>query len=338
MIYHQAKDPDSYQTIFYKQIGLKRRSAALPEKMIGQTIRLALSIPMVAWTPFSLESVITPSQRIFLLNFNIIPNIFMLVLFTRASPILSLKIVWNSLLFHRHFLRLNRQAVVSTVGKKGQHFKGVEISIETNYLKHKILPYLGASEDSLDFLIKNVRHIHLPKELTDLILQVQSLLESRSMTPALLLALSTSFTALLIRQANRQFFFSGADLMSERIFVGNRPIRIRPDEYKKIIAAHDLLRDHSDSFVTIYALSQTLGIGEQKLKAGFQELYQQTIWDYSNQIRMTKAASLLKNTDKTVDEIARLTGYQSPAAFRTMFKKWSQTTPRKFRSYFSGTD
>ena len=164
------------------------------------------------------------------------------------------------------------------------------------------------------------------------------MLESRSMTPALLLALSTSFTALLIRQANRQFFFSGADLMSERIFVGNRPIRIRPDEYKKIIAAHDLLRDHSDSFVTIYALSQTLGIGEQKLKAGFQELYQQTIWDYSNQIRMTKAASLLKNTDKTVDEIARLTGYQSPAAFRTMFKKWSQTTPRKFRSYFSGTE
>ena len=31
MIYHQAKDPDSYQTIFYKQIGLKRRSASLPE-------------------------------------------------------------------------------------------------------------------------------------------------------------------------------------------------------------------------------------------------------------------------------------------------------------------
>lgn len=106
----------------------------------------------------------------------------------------------------------------------------------------------------------------------------------------------------------------------------------------KIIAAHDLLRDHADSFVTIYALSQTLGLGEQKLKAGFQELYQQTIWDYANQVRMTKAAALLKNTDKTVDEIARLTGYQSPAAFRTMFKKWSQTTPRKFRSYFSGTD
>lgn len=122
MIYHQAKDPDSYQTIFYKQIGLKRRSASLPENDWA-TIKLALSIPMVAWTPFSLESVITPSQRIFLLNFNIIPNIFMLVLFTRASPTLSLKIVWNSLLFHRHFLRLSRQEVVSTVGKRDSILK-----------------------------------------------------------------------------------------------------------------------------------------------------------------------------------------------------------------------
>ena len=51
--------------------------------------------------------------------------------------------------------------------------------------------------------------------------------------------------------------------MSERILSETDPIRIRPDEYKKIIAAHDLLRDHADSFVTIYALSQTLGLGEQ---------------------------------------------------------------------------
>ena len=43
--------------------------------------------------------------------------------FTRASPTLSLKIVWNSLLFHRHFLRLSRQAVVSTVGKRDSILK-----------------------------------------------------------------------------------------------------------------------------------------------------------------------------------------------------------------------
>lgn len=184
------------------------------------------------------------------------------------------------------------------------------------------------------FLIKNVRHIHLPKELTDLILQVQSLLESRSMTPALLLALSTSFTALLIRPDFKQFFFTGTDVMSERIFVGKRQILIRPDDYKKIVAAHDLMREKARFFCYDLCAKPDTWYWRTKLKAGFQQLYQQTIWDYANQIRMTKAASLLKNTDKTVDEIAKLTGYQSPAAFRTMFKKWSQTTPRKFRILF----
>lgn len=337
MIYHQAKDPDSYQTIFYKQIGLKRRSASLPEN---------------DWANDQIGSIYTYG-RMDSIQFGIgdytIPEDF-LVEFQYNTEYLHAGIIYEGITYSLVENRMEQSAIPSpflaieqarggiNCWKKGQHFKGVEISIETNYLKHKILPYLGASEDSLDFLIKNVRHIHLPKELTDLILQIQRLLEARSMTPELLLALGTTFTALLIRPDFKQFFFTGTDVMSERIFVGKRQILIRPDDYKKIVAAHDLMREKADSFVTIYALSQTLGIGEQKLKAGFQQLYQQTIWDYANQIRMTKAASLLKNTDKTVDEIARLTGYQSPAAFRTMFKKWSQTTPRKFRSYFSGTD
>lgn len=48
---------------------------------------------------------------------------------------------------------------------------------------------------------------------------------------------------------------------------------------------------------------------------------------------MSRAAFLLKNTEKTIEEISELTGYQSQAAFRNMFKKWSGTTPGQFRSY-----
>ena len=33
MIYHQAKDPTAYQTIFYRQIGLKKQE----EEMAGQS-------------------------------------------------------------------------------------------------------------------------------------------------------------------------------------------------------------------------------------------------------------------------------------------------------------
>ena len=337
MIYHQAKDPDSYQRIFYHQIGLKRRDTPLPQN---------------DWYHEKIGSIYTYGTMD-TIQFGIgdytIPQDF-LAEFQYDTEYLHAGIIYEGITYSLVETRMEKSAVPSSFlaieqacggincWRRGQHFKGVEISIEMEYLKHMIFPYLGLSEDSLNFLTKNVRHTQLPHDLSDMIIQIQKLLENRSMTPELLLALGTAFTALLVRPDCRQLFFTGADVMSERIFVGNRAIRILPDDYKKIVAAHDLLRDKADSFVTIYALSQTLGIGEQKLKAGFQQLYQQTIWDYANQVRMTKAAALLRDTDKTIDEIARLTGYQSPAAFRTMFKKWSQTTPRKFRSYFSGTD
>ena len=204
MIYHQAKDPDSYQTIFYKQIGLKRRSASLPEN---------------DWANDQIGSIYTYG-RMDSIQFGIgdytIPEDFF-VEFQYDTEYLHAGIIYEGITYSLVENRMEKSAIPSpflaieqasggiNCWKHGQHFKGVEISIEMNYLKKKILPYLGASDDSLDFLVKNVRHIHLPKELTDLILQVQSLLESRSMTPALLLALSTSFTALLIRQANRAF-------------------------------------------------------------------------------------------------------------------------------------
>ena len=337
MIYRQAKDPNSYQTIFYKQIGLKQKYSTSPEN---------------DWSDETVGSIYTYGTMD-AIQFGIgdytIPEDF-LVEFQYDTEYLHAGIIYEGITYSLVENRMQQSATPSpflaieqasggiNCWRHGQHFKGVEISIEMEYLKNTIFPYLGASDDSFDFLVKNVRHVNLPKELMDLILQIQQLLESRAMTPELLLAIGTTFTAFLIRPDYKHFFFTGADVMSERIFVGKRPIHIRPDDYRKIVAAHDFLSKEADSFVTIYALSQILGIGEQKLKAGFQQLYQQTIWDYANQVRMTKAASLLRNTDKTVDEIAKLTGYQSPAAFRTMFKKWSQTTPGKFRSYFSGTE
>ena len=51
---------------------------------------------------------------------------------------------------------------------------------------------------------------------------------------------------------------------------------------------HDQLEKDAGSFVTIYELSQTFEISEQKLKAGFLELYQQTIWNYANNLRMNQ--------------------------------------------------
>lgn len=340
MIFCQAKTPDSYQTLFYQQIGLKKKNCPFPENSWADEESSYI------YTFGSVESIQME------IGDYTISNDFLME-FQYPTEYLHAGIIYEGITYSLVEDRMETAARPSVFlaveeanggincWKRGQHFKGVELSIRMSYLKEVILPFLGLDSNALNFLEKNVRYCSLPQELRDILLQAESLLQGRTMTNALLRSLAASFVAQLARPTGQRQFCAEVGIPTEvsvgHIQVGSRQIRMNSQDFHKIIAAHDLLRDHADSFVTIYALSQRLGIGEQKLKAGFFHLYQQTIWDYANQIRMTRAASLLKDTSKSIEEISRLTGYQSQAAFRTMFKKWSGTTPSRFRSILSGS-
>ena len=113
--------------------------------------------------------------------------------------------------------------------------------------------------------------------------------------------------------------------------IGKRKLWLSDTDMKKIIMVHDLIKKDAASFYTIYELSKEAGISEQKLKAGFFELYQQTIWDYANQMRMTLASELLQTKELGIAQIAEKTGYHSQSAFIRMFKKWYGVTPGQFR-------
>ena len=98
MIYHLAKDPDSYQRLFYQQIGLKHRDAKAPQN---------------DWSDDEIGSIYTygTMDTIFLLNFNMTLNICMPASSTKELPTLSLKIKCSSQQRHRLFLPLNTHAV-----------------------------------------------------------------------------------------------------------------------------------------------------------------------------------------------------------------------------------
>ena len=138
MIYHQAKDPDSYQTIFYKQIGLKRRSASLPEN---------------DWANDQIGSIYTYG-RMDSIQFGIgdytIPEDF-LVEFQYNTEYLHAGIIYEGITYSLVENRMEQSAIPSpflaieqarggiNCWKKGQHFKGVEISIAVSYT-HLTLP------------------------------------------------------------------------------------------------------------------------------------------------------------------------------------------------------
>ncbi len=234
------------------------------------------------------------------------------------------------------FLAMEESAGGINCWKKGQRFRGVEISVRKKYLKDFILPFLGYGKDALDFIKPNVRYHNLSQELRDILSKTEQLLNQREMTAAMCRALCAEFVAILLSRKEECFSELHSDGGAHFIHVGKRKIKMTDSDIEKIRKAHDQIESDAGSFVTIYELSQTFDISEQKLKAGFSEMYQSTIWNFANNLRMNQAARMLSDTDSNINEIAAKVGYLSPAAFTNMFKSWCGLTPGQFRSQVSG--
>jgi AraC family transcriptional regulator len=56
-------------------------------------------------------------------------------------------------------------------------------------------------------------------------------------------------------------------------------------------------------------------------------------YEYIVKYRVNKAKSLLKNSDKSIDEIAECVGFRSTSNFIQTFKKLEEITPLKYRKY-----
>jgi transcriptional regulator GlxA family with amidase domain len=81
----------------------------------------------------------------------------------------------------------------------------------------------------------------------------------------------------------------------------------------------------------LMTMAQIAGMSRTSFSNRFKELTKDTPFNYITQWRMLQAQSLLKESNKSVGEIALQVGYQSEAAFNRVFKKRTEQTPLKFR-------
>ena len=72
-------------------------------------------------------------------------------------------------------------------------------------------------------------------------------------------------------------------------------------------------------------------IGPGYLARAFKATAGRTIGDYVGEVRMTKARSLLADTDLPLKEIAYRLGFAGPSSFCAAFGKAVGTTPKQFR-------
>lgn len=95
--------------------------------------------------------------------------------------------------------------------------------------------------------------------------------------------------------------------------------------------AKEYLLAHLDEHITITELADMLGISPTSLKICFKGVYGDTINGYITNYKMQKAAALLKNTDKSVLEIAGIVGYNNGSKFAGAFRKVMNKSPNEYR-------
>lgn len=334
MNFYKTNSPDEYGLYFYRQIGLtctyEKSSEQIFSNPSGDAIHIFGSLDNIQCGTGDYT----------------IPEDF-LAEYDYDSSFLHFGIIYEGITYSlvnrklsplshpSTFLALEQTAGGINCWKKGQHFRGVEVSIRMQYLTDCILPFLGCSGDALDFLRPNIRYNKLSGELCSLLSEIEFHLNRKTMTIALQRALCLEFLAHLLNKKTACLSEFHADNANRYLYIGKRKIKMTPADFEKVRNVHDRIEKDAGSFITIYELSRKFEISEQKLKSGFLELYQQTIWNYANSVRMNQAARLLCDTDRTVQEIAAAVGYRSPAAFAGMFKAWCGLTPGQFRTTLS---
>lgn len=95
--------------------------------------------------------------------------------------------------------------------------------------------------------------------------------------------------------------------------------------------AKKYLLAHLDEHITITELADMLGISSTSLKICFKGVYGDTINGYITNCKMQKAASLLKNTDKSVLEIVGIVGYNNGSKFAGAFRRVMNKSPNEYR-------
>jgi len=76
------------------------------------------------------------------------------------------------------------------------------------------------------------------------------------------------------------------------------------------------------------------GIPERSLNRRFKAATGSTLIDYLQNLRVEEAKRLLETSQKSSDDIAADVGYENPAFFRRLFKRYTGMTPGQYRRMF----
>lgn len=106
---------------------------------------------------------------------------------------------------------------------------------------------------------------------------------------------------------------------------------IQPQDVDKLHHARFLLEQHIDDPCSLSDLARRVQLNDFKLKKGFKEIFGTTVFGYLRDLRMQQARRMLRDTSKSINEIAGYCGYEYVQHFSAAFKKKYGLSPSKLR-------
>lgn len=101
---------------------------------------------------------------------------------------------------------------------------------------------------------------------------------------------------------------------------------------EKIIAVRDLVNQRLNAPPNLSQIAKIVGLNEYKLKRGFKETFNTTVFGYLAEQRLHLAHRYLRDTEKSASEISAELGYSTPQHFNNAFKKRFGITPFSVRN------
>lgn len=101
-----------------------------------------------------------------------------------------------------------------------------------------------------------------------------------------------------------------------------------------VLKAKVYVNKHYKEKITLTEVSETLYLHPAYFSAIFKEETGQNFIDYINEVRVQKAAELLRRDEHRIKEISYIVGFQSESYFNRVFKKIKQISPLQYKKKF----
>ena len=107
----------------------------------------------------------------------------------------------------------------------------------------------------------------------------------------------------------------------------------RPRSSNYVEQSRDYVRKHYREKIYLEDVAEALKISPTYLSRLFKRETGQNFQDYINEVRVDRAANLLKYSEMSLSEISQYVNFPNQSYFGKIFKKYKNITPRAYRDF-----